>query len=74
MSRSLRDRTSPMVRLRYPGHERIDVPYELFDLARRRTEFLHPLAPRLSLTDLLASAYAQGLADAGQALERDPRP
>lgn len=68
MGRRLRGRTGHQVRMRYPGREMIDVLPEAFSLARRRTEFLHPMAPEHRLDYLLACAWLQGVVDADQAL------
>ena len=58
-----------------PRSKRFDVPHEFFDLATRRTEFLfaHATYGDMPLRRLLACAYAQGLADAGDALSEKPQ-
>lgn len=68
MSATLRKKTGRTVYRRYPGRELIEMPREAFDLAERRTEYLHPLAPHCKLAYLLACAWMQGAADADAAL------
>lgn len=49
-------------------YEVVKIPREFFDLGRRRTEkMLAWQASRISLADLLANAYLQGIADAAEA-------
>lgn len=52
-----------------PRSQRYDVPWKLLDLAQRRTEFIfaHVTYGDIPLRRALACAYAQGLADAGEA-------
>ena len=59
-----------------PQYEQIDVPQPFIDLAQRRTEFLFHVAQwsDVSMRNVLASAYLQGLGDAADAIEnRDKR-
>lgn len=53
--------------------EIIKVPREMFALGRRRTEKMFAYqGDRLSLADLLANAYLQGIQDGYETAERAP--
>lgn len=51
--------------------ERYDVPQQFVDLAERRTEFLfrHIQYSNMTMRNVLASAYLQGMSDCADALE-----
>lgn len=55
---------------RYPKHAPQELPPGAWSLARNRTEHLGAKSMELPMRDLLAHAWCQGIADAGQVIDR----
>lgn len=62
----------PYATITIPRWNRVEVPEGMLRLAAKRTEYLHGIAMRTTLHEMLQSAYIQGVNDCEQALSGSP--